>query len=122
MITTTQTSVTRIGSVVARLPDVAGFGLPHSSRRPAVSVEVGFHSANGWSQVGRVWSGTKTFEMNVIGKRTVKIDLLGDLDGRDHQAEPDPEPRHRVGEDEQEQEARERGPGCSRPASRRRTR
>jgi ABC-type multidrug transport system permease subunit len=33
--------VTRIGSVDARLPDVAGFGLPHSSRSPAVSVEVG---------------------------------------------------------------------------------
>ena len=34
---------------------------------------VGFHSANGWSQPGSASSGTNTFEMNVIGKMTVKI-------------------------------------------------
>ena len=48
----------------------------------AVSVLVGFHSAIGWSQVGSVSSGTKTFETNVIGKMTVNDDLLGDLDRR----------------------------------------
>src|SRR5207344_2554657 len=73
MITTTQTSVTRIGSVVARLDPPLGFGLPQSSRSEFVSVLVGFHSATGWSQVGSVASGTNAVEMNVIGNSTVKI-------------------------------------------------
>src|SRR6478735_2809652 len=66
-----QIRVTRTGSVEARLVPGYGSGLPHSRRRLEVSVLVGFHSANGWSQVGRLWSGTKTFETNVIGKMTV---------------------------------------------------
>src|SRR6188472_1501073 len=70
--TTTQMSVTRIGSVDARL-SVGGFvsGLPHRRRRLELRVLVGFHSANGWSQVGMPAMGTKALEMNVIGKMTV---------------------------------------------------
>ena len=43
----------RLGRREAVAP-VNGFGLPHSSRSDAVSVLTGFHSANGWSQVGSV--------------------------------------------------------------------
>src|SRR6478735_4726989 len=70
--TTTQISVTRIGSVDARL-SVGGFvsGLPHRRRRLELSVLVGFHSANGLSHVGMPAIGTKALEMNVIGKMTV---------------------------------------------------
>src|SRR5258705_1008954 len=70
--TTTQTSVTRIGFCAAKLFEANGFGLPHSVRRDAVRVLVGFHAATTWSHGGSVWVGTKTFEMNVIGKSTVK--------------------------------------------------
>ena len=41
MITTTQISVTSIGSRDARLSDEIGFGMPQSSRRDAVSVSQG---------------------------------------------------------------------------------
>ena len=70
--TTTQMSVTRIGSVDARLlPGGFVSGLPHSVVGSSVSVLVGFHSANGWSQSGMLRIGTNAFETNVIGKMTV---------------------------------------------------
>ena len=72
MITTTQRIVTSAGSVEARLLETGGLGLPHSSRSDAVSVLVGFHSATGWSHDGSVDVATKTFEMKVMGNRTVK--------------------------------------------------
>src|SRR5258707_773204 len=69
--TTIQISVTRIGSVDARL-SVGGFvsGLPHRRRRLVLSVLVGFHSANGWSQVGMPAIGTNPLDTNGIGKMT----------------------------------------------------
>src|SRR6187397_1872403 len=70
--TTTQMSVTRIGSVDARL-SVGGLvsGLPHRRRKLELSVLVGFYSENGWSQVGMLAIGTKAHDTNVIGKMTV---------------------------------------------------
>ena len=66
-----------MGSVDARL-SVGGFvsGLPHNRRRPELSVLVGFHSANGWSQVGMLAIGTKALDTNVIGKMTVPDKVL----------------------------------------------
>ena len=57
-----------------------------------MSVLIGFHSANGWSQVGRAASGTKAVETNVIGKSTVKITCCADLDRRHGHPEQDAEP------------------------------
>ena len=68
----THMSVTRMGSVDARLEPVAyGFGFPQICRRLELSVLVGFHSANGWSQVGMPAIGTNALDTNVIGKMTV---------------------------------------------------
>src|SRR6476620_7669636 len=66
-----QISVTRIGSVEASDDPGNGFGLPQSMRSDEVRVLIGFHSAKGWSQVGRLASGTNAFETNVIGKITM---------------------------------------------------
>src|SRR6187401_2155645 len=71
--TTTHTSVTSRGFCDGKLSVAYGFGLPHRLRRAPVSVLVGFHSATGWSHVGRVSMGTNTLEMKVIGKRTVTM-------------------------------------------------
>src|SRR5258705_11019289 len=66
-----QTRVTRIGWVEASDDPGNGFGLPQSIRSEEVRVLIGFHSANGWSQVGRLASGTNAFETKVIGKITM---------------------------------------------------
>ena len=124
MTTTTQTSVTRTGSCDGKLSEAYGFGLPHSSRSDAGQRAGRVPLGERLEPVRqRLRAGTKTFETNVIGKRTVKTDLLGDLDGRHDQPEPDAEPGHRVGEQQQERDAGEqrRRARCG-PSSRRRGR
>jgi hypothetical protein len=61
MITTTQMSVIRAGFSAGKPVPTYGFGLPHRSRRAAVSVLVGFHSAIGVWTSGMVAGGTNTF-------------------------------------------------------------
>ena len=56
--------------------DANGLGLPHRSRSDAVSTLIGFHSAIGCNQPGRVSVGTNTFDTKVIGKSTVNATWL----------------------------------------------
>src|SRR6187200_1110285 len=69
---TTQINVSQIGCSAGKPVVAYGFGLPHRSRQADASALTGFHSAIGCSQFGKESGGTKTFEMKVIGKSTVK--------------------------------------------------